>query len=72
MDLSQRSRFMTNILEKYGTMIVKVEIVFNLISRLFFTLQIFLMRPWIIQRYFEKSLIYLGLLRMPKLSKANI
>ena len=50
----------------------KSKSVFNLISRLFFTLRIFLMHPWTILIYFEKNSIYLALLRMPKLSKANI
>jgi RNA recognition motif-containing protein len=45
---------------------------FNLISRLFFMLRIFPMHPWTILIYFEKNSIYLALLRMPKLSKANI
>ena len=50
----------------------KSKSVFNLISRLFFTLRIFLMHPWTILIYFEKNSIYLALLRMLKLSKANI
>ena len=44
----------------------KSKSVFNLISRLFFTLRIFLMHPWTILIYFEKNSIYLALLRMPK------